>query len=52
MFGAAQCSWWKFHAEDTPAKQLPCVIYLHGNAACRIAAFPALRPLLSMGVTL
>ena len=47
-----QCSWWKFHAEDSPAKQLPCVIYLHGNAACRIAAFPAIRPLLSMGVTL
>lgn len=46
-----QCSWWKFHAEDAPQKQLPCVIYLHGNAACRLAAFELLPHLLPCAVT-
>eukprot|EP00927_Polykrikos_kofoidii_P072342 TRINITY_DN68479_c0_g1_i1.p1 TRINITY_DN68479_c0_g1~~TRINITY_DN68479_c0_g1_i1.p1 ORF type:complete len:485 (-),score=84.97 TRINITY_DN68479_c0_g1_i1:170-1624(-) len=46
-----QCSWWKFQPEDAPAKQLPCVIYLHGNGACRIAAFQLLPHLLPSSVT-
>mmetsp|Transcript_17222 Transcript_17222/g.46060 ORF Transcript_17222/g.46060 Transcript_17222/m.46060 type:complete len:464 (+) Transcript_17222:134-1525(+) len=46
-----QCSWWKFHPEDTPAAQLPCVIYLHGNAACRIAAIELLQHLLPSAIT-
>lgn len=46
-----QCSWWKFHPEDAPAAQLPCVIYLHGNAACRIAAIELLQHLLTCAVT-
>jgi len=45
------CSWWKFHPEEAPATQLPCVIYLHGNAACRIAAIELLKHLLASGVT-
>eukprot|EP00443_Scrippsiella_acuminata_P126973 CAMPEP_0115700782 /NCGR_PEP_ID=MMETSP0272-20121206/67602_1 /TAXON_ID=71861 /ORGANISM="Scrippsiella trochoidea, Strain CCMP3099" /LENGTH=347 /DNA_ID=CAMNT_0003141309 /DNA_START=31 /DNA_END=1071 /DNA_ORIENTATION=- len=45
------CSWWKFEPEDMPATQLPCVIYLHGNASCRIAAFELLRHLLPVAVT-
>lgn len=47
-----QCSWWKFRSEDAPAAQLPCVIYLHGNAACRIAAIELLRHLLPSAVTI
>lgn len=46
-----QCSWWKFNPEDAPAPQLPCVIYLHGNAACRIAAIELLKHLLNSAVT-
>lgn len=46
-----QCSWWKFQPEDAPAKRLPCVIYLHGNAACRIAAFELLPHLLPSAIT-
>jgi len=45
------CSWWKFEPEEAPAEQLPCVIYLHGNASCRIAAFELLRHLLPLGIT-
>jgi len=47
-----QCSWWKFHPEDAPAAQLPCVIYLHGNASCRIAAIELLQHLLPSAVTI
>uniref|UniRef100_A0A7S1RDN9 Serine aminopeptidase S33 domain-containing protein n=1 Tax=Alexandrium catenella TaxID=2925 RepID=A0A7S1RDN9_ALECA len=46
-----QCSWWKFNPEDAPAPQLPVVIYLHGNAACRIAAIELLKHLLNSAVT-
>mmetsp|Transcript_16651 Transcript_16651/g.47479 ORF Transcript_16651/g.47479 Transcript_16651/m.47479 type:complete len:449 (+) Transcript_16651:114-1460(+) len=46
-----QCSWWKFQPGDAPAPQLPCVIYLHGNAACRIAAIDLLKHLLSSAIT-
>mmetsp|Transcript_29946 Transcript_29946/g.64752 ORF Transcript_29946/g.64752 Transcript_29946/m.64752 type:complete len:452 (-) Transcript_29946:20-1375(-) len=45
------CSWWKFKPEDAPAAQLPCVIYLHGNASCRIAAFELLRHLLPLSIS-
>lgn len=45
------CSWWKFNAADRPAQELPCVIYLHGNASCRIAACELLRQLLPCGIT-
>lgn len=45
------CSWWKFEPEDAPAPQLPCVIYLHGNASCRLAAFELLRHLLPAAIT-
>lgn len=46
-----QCSWWKFHPDDAPAAELPCVIYLHGNAACRIAAIELLQHLLPSSVS-
>jgi len=45
------CSWWKFTPEDAPAEQLPVVIYMHGNASCRIAAFELLRHLLPVAIT-
>eukprot|EP00928_Gymnodinium_smaydae_P036374 TRINITY_DN25437_c0_g1_i2.p1 TRINITY_DN25437_c0_g1~~TRINITY_DN25437_c0_g1_i2.p1 ORF type:complete len:502 (-),score=89.49 TRINITY_DN25437_c0_g1_i2:90-1469(-) len=46
-----QCSWWRFHPDDQPAPTLPCVIYLHGNASCRVAAFELLAHLLPCAVT-
>uniref|UniRef100_A0A7S4Q9J4 Serine aminopeptidase S33 domain-containing protein n=1 Tax=Alexandrium monilatum TaxID=311494 RepID=A0A7S4Q9J4_9DINO len=46
-----QCSWWKFHAEDAPAQELPCVIYLHGNAASRLGAVELLQHLLRSAVS-
>lgn len=45
------CSWWKFEPEDAPSQQLPCVIYLHGNASCRLAAFELLKHLLPAAIT-
>mmetsp|Transcript_40120 Transcript_40120/g.115786 ORF Transcript_40120/g.115786 Transcript_40120/m.115786 type:complete len:450 (-) Transcript_40120:88-1437(-) len=47
-----QCSWWKFQPGEAPAPQLPCVIYLHGNAASRVAAIELLKHLLNSAVTL
>lgn len=46
-----KCSWWKFGRGDAPAPQLPCVIYLHGNAGCRMAAFELLSHLLQSAIT-
>eukprot|EP00041_Stephanoeca_diplocostata_P021378 m.496998 g.496998 ORF g.496998 m.496998 type:complete len:481 (-) comp21811_c0_seq3:596-2038(-) len=46
-----QCSWWTFVPADAPAKSLPCVIYLHGNASCRLGAMPLLRHLLPQAIT-
>ena len=31
---------------------LPCMIYMHGNASCRLEALPQLSLCLSLGVTL
>lgn len=45
------CSWWKFTPEDAPAAQLPCVIYLHGNASCRLAAQELLWHLLPASIS-
>ena len=27
-----------------PCRQLPCVIYLHGNSSCQLEAYPPLNP--------
>jgi len=45
------CSWWKFDPEDAPAAQLPCVVYLHGNAASRLAAHELLWHLLPVSIS-
>ena len=46
-----ECCWWK--RADLPAggDPKPCVIYLHGNAACRGAAIALLDHLLPLGVS-
>jgi len=45
------CSWWKIDPKDTPAEQMPCVIYLHGNAGCRLAAHELLWHLLPSSIS-
>mmetsp|Transcript_104656 Transcript_104656/g.302862 ORF Transcript_104656/g.302862 Transcript_104656/m.302862 type:complete len:456 (+) Transcript_104656:138-1505(+) len=45
------CSWWKIDPQDAPAQQLPCVVYLHGNAGCRLAAHELLEHLLPSSVS-
>mmetsp|Transcript_61780 Transcript_61780/g.143744 ORF Transcript_61780/g.143744 Transcript_61780/m.143744 type:complete len:402 (+) Transcript_61780:58-1263(+) len=44
------CSWWQPKTRLAP--ELPCVVYMHGNASCRLEALDCLRPVLSMGLTL
>ncbi|EER18983.1 Protein C14orf29, putative [Perkinsus marinus ATCC 50983] len=44
-----QCSW--FQPERRPAKELPCVVYLHGNCSSRIEGLSALPVLLPFGIT-
>lgn len=45
----AASQWEHFEYTD---KELPCVVYLHGNSSCRAAAAEALRPVLLSGATL
>ena len=44
-----QCSMWE--PVNYPAPQLPCVIYLHGNASSRIEAVSEVKNIIRMGVT-
>jgi pimeloyl-ACP methyl ester carboxylesterase len=46
-----QCSHWAPAADSRPAAELPCVVYMHGNAGCRVAALEILKPMLAVGVT-
>jgi len=46
------CSWWQPEKEERLAEQLPCVVYMHGNASCRLEALDCLQPILHMGLTL
>eukprot|EP00242_Pyramimonas_sp_CCMP2087_P018462 CAMPEP_0198204502 /NCGR_PEP_ID=MMETSP1445-20131203/7910_1 /TAXON_ID=36898 /ORGANISM="Pyramimonas sp., Strain CCMP2087" /LENGTH=614 /DNA_ID=CAMNT_0043876401 /DNA_START=312 /DNA_END=2157 /DNA_ORIENTATION=- len=42
-----------FHiAEPKPVKQAPCVVYLHGNASCRVEALQVLSFCLHLGLDL
>jgi hypothetical protein len=43
---ALKCSLWS-RAFSTEA---PCVLYLHGNASCRMEALPHVAPLLMLGI--
>jgi len=47
---AIACSHWEPVVRSQA--QLPCVIYLHGNASARLEALPLLSLVLSMGATL
>jgi len=46
------CSWWQPVAAERVAKELPCVVYMHGNSSCRIEALENLPLVLSGGCTL
>jgi len=47
---AIRCSHWEPVVRSQA--QLPCVVYLHGNASARLEALPLLSLVLSMGATL
>lgn len=47
-----ECSHWEPHPEDRPRKELPCVIYLHGNSSCRLGALENLEVVLGEGMTM
>eukprot|EP00300_Choanocystis_sp_HF-7_P006355 c14658_g1_i3.p1 GENE.c14658_g1_i3~~c14658_g1_i3.p1 ORF type:complete len:511 (+),score=95.67 c14658_g1_i3:48-1535(+) len=44
------CSWWRLSSESVD-NRAPCVIYLHGNASCRVEAIDCLSDLLAIGVS-
>jgi pimeloyl-ACP methyl ester carboxylesterase len=46
------CSMWEPYPEDRPAKELPVVIYMHGNSSSRCEALSILSLVLSLGATL
>lgn len=43
------CSRWQ--AVDSPARMLPTLIFMHGNASARVEALPQLSVCLSLGIT-
>jgi hypothetical protein len=47
-----QASHYEPVAAERPRKQLPCVIYLHGNCGCRLDAIECLPILLPYNITL
>lgn len=46
------CSWWEPFEEEREFKQLPCVIYLHGNSSSKAEATIESKLLLPMNITL
>lgn len=44
-----QCSWW---APSDPRAVLPCVVYLHGNAGCRVDALSVANQVLALHISL
>lgn len=46
-----ECSHWEPIPEDRPSKQMPCVIFLHGNCSSRIEGMDLLVHLLPLGIT-
>lgn len=47
-----ECSWWEPKQDERISKELPCVIYMHGNSSCRLEAIELLPMLLQTGCTL
>ena len=45
-----KCSQWK--PVGSSLADLPCVLYLHGNASCRVEALQVLKVVLELGCTL
>ena len=46
-----ECSHWEPVQGNRPNEKLPCVVYMHGNAGCRVAALEMLAFALSSGMT-
>jgi len=44
--------WRPRRVEGEPVRQVPCVVYLHGNASCRAESLECLPLILSSGMTL
>eukprot|EP00301_Raphidiophrys_heterophryoidea_P019903 c4725_g1_i1.p1 GENE.c4725_g1_i1~~c4725_g1_i1.p1 ORF type:complete len:515 (-),score=144.80 c4725_g1_i1:131-1675(-) len=45
------CSWWQPEASRRKSPQLPVIIYMHGNASCRVECLSTLCVCLSTGAT-
>lgn len=46
------CSHWEPVEGERPAKELPCVVYLHGNSSCRAGCLDSLEVVLGVGATM
>jgi len=46
-----QCSHYQPIESQRPSKQMPCVVYCHGNCGCRVDALDAVQLLLPKGIT-
>lgn len=47
-----KCSYFEPADSERPGKELPCVIYLHGNSSSRVEAVPYVKSLLPSAITL
>jgi hypothetical protein len=47
-----ECSWWEPVTEDRLGRELPCVIYMHGNSSARLESLSSLSVVLALGATL
>jgi len=47
-----KCSFFEPIKSERPSKELPCVIYLHGNSSSRVEAIPYYKMLLSSYITM
>jgi len=47
-----ECSWWEPIEQERVSKELPCVVYMHGNSSCRLEAVDLLPLVLQTGCSL
>ena len=47
-----KCSHFEPYEEDRRFKELPCVIYMHGNSSCRVEALESVHYLLPQNISL
>ena len=46
------CQFWEPIAEERPAEKMPAVLYMHGNAGCRLEAEAYVPHLLPLGINI